>query len=410
MRFDPQTVYLLGALAFVASATIVALAARSYPPDLARLGYRWVVGVSCLSVSWLAVGLRGLVSDALSIFAAHGLGLLAFAVFLDCFLRLGQRKTRLAWVYATPAIGVVSAATFYYAIPNYAARVAIFSLLNAGQCAACSWVLFRDRGGPAPVTSRLAGYGFGFGAGLLALRGFVSASVPASAPPITILAVGGLEQLLIVLVFLCTIAASFAFVVLCNERLSLELRKLATLDPLTERFNRRTIDELGRREAARARRHALDLAVALVDIDHFKQVNDRFGHAAGDAALRSVAEAIAAELREPDLLGRYGGDELLVILADTRRDAAEIACERLRQAIAERGLIGGEGESSLTVSIGFAGLNGDEVDFDRLVRRADRALYEAKAAGRDRVRDGSSPSVDETGVTSPPGPRVSVRG
>ena len=409
MRFDPQTVYLLGAMAFVASAAIVALAARSYPPDLARLGYRWVVGVACLSASWLAVGVRSVISDAASILLAHGLGLLAFAVFLDCFLRLGRRKAPVVWVYAAPVLGVASAAFFFYVSPNYGLRVALFSLLNAALCAGSARVLFLDRGGPAPVTSRLAAYGFIFGAGVLVVRAVASARIPAAAPPSTILSGDGLERILVVLVFICTVAASFAFVVLCNERLSLELRRLATLDSLTERFNRRTIDELGRREAARARRHALDLAVALVDVDHFKQINDRYGHPVGDAALRNVTEAIAAELREPDLLGRYGGDELLVILADTRREAAQTACERLRRAITARPLVVGRREVPVTVSIGFAGLSGEEVDFDRLVRRADRALYAAKSAGRDRVRDGSSPSVDETGVMSAPDPRVPVR-
>jgi two-component system cell cycle response regulator len=150
-------------------------------------------------------------------------------------------------------------------------------------------------------------------------------------------------------------------------------------DPLTRVHNRRYLFAHLRALVSGARRHGRPLSVAVVDLDGFKGVNDRLGHAAGDEALVGVADALRSGVRAEDTVGRMGGEEFLVLLPDTGRSAAARAAERLRAGVAAA-----EGPEPLTASIGWATLEPDE-EPDDLVRRADDALYEAKAQGRDRV-------------------------
>ena len=151
-------------------------------------------------------------------------------------------------------------------------------------------------------------------------------------------------------------------------------------DPLTQLKNRRFLfSQLGSLISG-ARRHGRPLAVAMVDLDRFKAINDVHGHMVGDAALVAAGEALRRALRAEDVLGRIGGEEFLALLPDTDEEAAAHAAERLRAAVAAA-----VSPVPLTASVGYAVLHGDEAP-DELVRRADEALYAAKAAGRDAVR------------------------
>jgi len=151
-------------------------------------------------------------------------------------------------------------------------------------------------------------------------------------------------------------------------------------DPLTRIHNRRFLFSHLHALVSGARRHDRPMSVAIVDLDGFKGVNDRLGHAAGDALLVAVARALRGGLRKEDAVGRLGGEEFLALLPDTGPSAAMRAAERLRAAVAAA-----DGPEPVTASVGWATLEPGE-DADDLVRRADDALYEAKAAGRDCVR------------------------
>ncbi len=163
-----------------------------------------------------------------------------------------------------------------------------------------------------------------------------------------------------------------------------ESRRLAATDPLTGLANRRQGTETLAREVLRYDRYQNTLVVALLDVDHFKQVNDAHGHAAGDRALCHVADVLRAGLRTCDLVARWGGEEFLVVLPDTSRVGARVAAERLRAAVARASFtVDGVGAVRLTVSVGLAACAGQGMD--RLLDEADRALYRAKARGRNRV-------------------------
>jgi diguanylate cyclase (GGDEF)-like protein len=163
------------------------------------------------------------------------------------------------------------------------------------------------------------------------------------------------------------------------------LRQLAREDGLTGLANRRWLDAQWAHECERARRYKHALAVAMVDIDHFKSINDRFSHRVGDEVLRRVGKLLRDSCRRGDVVGRYGGEEFMVVLVETPVDLAAAACEKLRQRIAALPLDDLHPDlKRVTVSIGLAGTDTHPADAD-LIAQADRQLYRAKAEGRDRL-------------------------
>jgi diguanylate cyclase (GGDEF)-like protein len=163
-----------------------------------------------------------------------------------------------------------------------------------------------------------------------------------------------------------------------------ELDRLSRVDALTGLFNRRHVDERLALEWERARRFGRDLTVVLADLDHFKQVNDRFSHAAGDAVLREVGRIFREGTRHVDVVGRYGGEELVLLLVETPPEKAAGCCEKLRAAVEAHDWSAIHPELRVTVSMGLAGNHAVESP-EALVAAADAWLYEAKREGRNRV-------------------------
>lgn len=179
--------------------------------------------------------------------------------------------------------------------------------------------------------------------------------------------------------------AAYAAIALDNARLFMQLQQLAILDPLTDIYNRRHLFELGQREFHRARRFKRPLSVIMLDIDHFKLVNDAYGHAAGDLVLQNLTKILKKNTREIDIVGRYGGEEFTIILPETNLALARLTAERLRGLIAEDFQATYRDQIKITVSIGVAEMTDQIHSFLTLVNRADAALYDAKHAGRNRV-------------------------
>jgi len=172
---------------------------------------------------------------------------------------------------------------------------------------------------------------------------------------------------------------------LANQSLREKLRGQALRDALTGLHNRRFLEEAGERLAAQCERRGTSLSVAMLDLDHFKQVNDRLGHAAGDAALRAVAQDLLSDMRQGDLACRFGGEELLLVMPDCDTAGALGRVERLRERIAAARGLGVPGLSSLTFSAGVASMPDSATGLAEAIRAADAALYAAKQAGRNRV-------------------------
>ena len=164
-----------------------------------------------------------------------------------------------------------------------------------------------------------------------------------------------------------------------------QLRILATTDDLTGVCNRRHFLERAERELARTQRFHRPMSLLMIDLDHFKSVNDRHGHARGDAVLRQVGEILRCQTRGADLVGRMGGEEFAIMLVETDLSTALDIAERIREAVEHRAEVEGSEEHRLTVSLGVAQVESDNETVASLLKRADDALYAAKRRGRNRV-------------------------
>lgn len=218
----------------------------------------------------------------------------------------------------------------------------------------------------------------------LALHALVAA---VDAPPAMLAAVATPtgRSILVALAMLAPPAASLSFVLMGSDRLIRHAHRIAARDSLTGLYNRRTFLEAAQRAMSRAHRTGESLAMVIVDVDHFKPVNDTHGHQAGDLAMIEISSALASQMREEDLIGRIGGEEFGIMLPGLSDAGAVLVAERLRIAVRKLRFNVGETRVPLTVSIGVTQLQVGEDDLSQLMRRADQAMYSAKELGRDRV-------------------------
>jgi diguanylate cyclase (GGDEF)-like protein len=226
--------------------------------------------------------------------------------------------------------------------------------------------------------------GLGLGVVVLLARAAWGASGMHAAPGL--LRPGTIAGLSFMLLFVVLLVASFGFVFMSKDRADEVNRRLAALDELTGVANRRSIIAALDRDVGRAIRTREPLAVMMVDIDFFKHVNDTHGHLAGDRVLRNVADVIRSRIRAQDIVGRYGGEEFLVVLCDTTAQGAQQLAEQLREAV-QASSCAWEGQPlNVTVSVGVFGGRLEPGDsWDLLIHAADNALYQAKQGGRNRV-------------------------
>jgi diguanylate cyclase (GGDEF)-like protein len=183
------------------------------------------------------------------------------------------------------------------------------------------------------------------------------------------------------------IFADYAAVAIEKARLFEKTQQLAITDELTGLFNRRQVLSLASNEYERSKRYNRPLSAIMIDIDQFKRINDTFGHPVGDRVLRALAACCRANLRSVDLIGRYGGEEFLVLMPETDHERALEAAERIRKQVESMRLPTHRGQVQATISLGVSTLPiGNDLALEQLIINADDALYSAKAAGRNRVQ------------------------
>ncbi|WP_373186053.1 GGDEF domain-containing protein [Halopseudomonas sp.] len=223
---------------------------------------------------------------------------------------------------------------------------------------------------------------WGYYVGLYAVMWFVEPLQPIS--PAGLLGVF-LFNLTVVFCMFSYLSLFYVSTVSASQR---ALRRMATIDALTGLFNRRHMSDLAEKDIARHGRNPGELSFLLLDIDHFKQFNDRYGHDTGDRVLKRISTVLAQTLRDQDYIGRWGGEEFLVVLPGTDRDQAIRTAERIRCAVEIHAWVFEDLHISVTVSIGVTQYRAGE-NLGAAIARADMALYEGKRLGRNRVEVGA---------------------
>ncbi|MGF6817176.1 diguanylate cyclase (GGDEF)-like protein [Paraburkholderia atlantica] len=376
---NPLTILLVTILAD-AIAMAVLLSLR--PAEIPGVGY-WIAANAIAVVALLGTALQGHASPWLTLVAANVLFALALLLLFEGCLRFLGRRPR-PWPAYVGLLFVLAGMIYWtFVAPNFNARVALVSAYHATVYAALGLLMLTGRPANRP---RYSFYFLATAALLLCLghttRGVMygfhlleqASLMQVSMPNIVFLALGILAPPFL----------SIGVVMLAHDRLAERLERLANVDDLTGALSRRAFIEIGGALLNASLRTGSPVAIAIVDIDSFKAVNDTHGHAAGDQVLAHFAAFVARELRIGDVFGRLGGEEFGVLCPATSAAEAVVLLERLRARLAA--IVPDERPRGLryTFSVGVDQQRRGE-SLAQLMARADRALYAAKAAGRDRV-------------------------
>lgn len=349
-------------------------------PTATRL---WAIAIICEGCGFLLLGLRAYIPEIASVLIANLLLVIAM-VLTQRGIESFRQSPPIHWLFhALPLLLMLwGFYHFTFISPNVNARIELISLLLSLLAFSCVWSL-RNRGEETLSLARaLTGLVFaGFG-GFMLLRTFWTLS-ESSIPDF--MQAGALHAFAFLVYLLMISGKSFGFIWMQNQLITNALSALARTDGLTGVLNRRTLLEGLQQELDRTERYTHALTLVMLDIDHFKSINDRYGHVAGDHALVELAKHLRRSLRKQDLIGRFGGEEFVLVLPDTDSDKAFEVIERVRSEL-ERLQIGPQNHPfSITASFGIAEFGRHGNSADQLLQQADSAMYTAKAQGRNRT-------------------------
>lgn len=390
MNFDISTAMQLSATMTLVVGLGLRFAAIGYPAAIQHPINLWIRGMLIQPAAFFLYAMGAHLPALYSVVLANALLLIAFAHqmhALRVFNARTDRRLAMAGIGATAMLAVV---LMTYLWPSLQGRIAVMSSAIAllalfGVCAIYLGGQRIGRPGHLIAVFLLAGIGI-----MLA-----RIALPPVSAAATLMTYSPLQGVVFTYAALLPVVTTTAFMLMCGDRVNANLTRLATIDPLTGVYNRRTMSELAVRAITNAQRHSQDLAVLALDVDHFKRINDEFGHEAGDQALCTIVDLLRSELRSADVVSRLGGEEFVVVLPQTGEQQARELAERIRRRIAESAFMVSGWPAPLRVSIGVAALSPSLNAFDALLRAADRALYTAKRAGRNRVVCVSQIDADE---------------
>ncbi|MCF8161332.1 MAG: diguanylate cyclase [Polaromonas sp.] len=342
----------------------------------------WALGLLAHTIAYLLFALRGQVSDWLSVVLGNVLLSCVFALFAEGVFQFQKRRSP-RWLLWSPVVLV--AILFSALLPWYLARVVVGALIFIFQSLVVVVAVLQKRRETVGAGQYFLVTGFLVLIAMMLLQGV---GVVLHREEIkSVLTAHWVPSLVFLMSSLCTVVVSLGLILMAKERVEERNRSLAMRDELTGLINRRSLLEALAQQLAMARRHGQPLALLMVDIDYFKQVNDLHGHLSGDKVLKAVAQAIARRTRAQDLPGRLGGEEFLVILPNTTAQGAVQLAEILRQGVGTTEFQSTSGKSiAITISIGVCE-QGQLLapQCDDMISAADQALYLAKQNGRNRV-------------------------
>ncbi len=382
--FDPLSAILFAMLFALLSGAVLGFMQGSLPPDVQRSASDWRIGTLLVAGGCALLVGQAATENTGVLPIANGCWLLGLMLYWRSVRRFFALPDSL-WLYVPVVLGIASNAYFVFVVPSVFYRVVIATPCWVALLLGSAITFVRNRGADRSISANvltgifvvLALFMTARGVYYLALGDAVTSIAQAS---------NWVNSLTPLLAAVLPVTGTTVFVLLCFERIRRELHRAATIDMLTGLPNRLTIGERAGALFATARSLSLGFSIAVIDVDHFKQINDRHGHDAGDAVLRGVAHALAAHCRGANVVGRQGGEEFVALFDGASLDDALIAAERLRAAVAAAAHAFEQQTLQVTISIGVATFDADDREFADVLRRADRALYAAKDAGRNCVR------------------------
>jgi len=348
----------------------------------------WAGAMGLESLAWVLISIRGTVPDAVSILVPNVLLVAAQALKLAALYEYrGLPWPRWRCLLPVLLMFILLAGLDY---GDFRHRLIYGSLIYAAQMLMLVEILRTDT---ESKKGRAWWLLFGATAAIIPIFALRALAALVGAEPFATLEGSVAPNAIQMLVFVCVIAleilGSLGFILMEKERSDRELRALAMTDFLTKALNRRAFTMRAEQEIAAAQRTGAQLALLMIDIDHFKQINDEYGHAAGDTVLAEVARIIGGCVRKQDTVGRYGGEEFGVLLPATNEAGALVLAEKLRNAVATTRYDVGGKRVSVTISTGVtvcqATCANCRSDINRLIGDADKALYQAKHGGRNRT-------------------------
>ena len=369
---DPRTIVTLTGLMAGMMAVILLVMRHSYPPSIRGLG-EWATAILLLFATGVLTAIRRSNMEGLSICVANTL--LFSGIFL-CYVgtqRFLGVTPKLVQGWALIATVVLVSVWFTLVDKNYAVRLGFATALQTYLYAVHAWLVYKHG---THTFARLMLISVLAGATAVQMMRFVATLTN---PQITsVLDTTPIHVIYITAYAFIMLLFTISIILLATERLREELEHMATHDSLTDAFTRRHMNEALAQELERSRRQSRDLSLLAMDLDHFKAINDTYGHQAGDRVLIEFVADVRTLLRRHDQLGRFGGEEFVVLLPETPAETAVGIAERIRHMMATR-------KSGCTVSIGVTSRLNDSDTVDALLARADAAMYLAKTNGRNRV-------------------------
>lgn len=372
------------ALSAAVMAVVFHFQARSFPLTIRGI-QRWGWAFLALSMAFLLAASREFLPTFFSVLLSSVGIHAALALFYFGTCQFMSRTPHYSLMAVPIGLNLLAQVYFLYGDPLLWARVAANGASNFLILLPTLYLVLKGReGDPVWRFSKLYSATFVSVIGLVCLLrgGWALVHQPLAAPQVPV----AMGQVLVVFYPTIVMVVATGFVLLAFDRLKDELEYLVSHDALTGAFSRRGFLSLAEAEISRALRMQRHTALLVLDLDYFKQVNDRFGHPAGDQVLCKFADVAKTCLRREDLFGRFGGEEFMVLLPDTLPDAARVVAERIRSAVSASrvSLPAADHQIRFTVSIGIANAAGRGT-LEELLKLADNAMYLAKSRGRNRV-------------------------
>lgn len=390
---DHQTAFIIGAILMIANGGVLGLVHREILPQLQPSAVTWRRGTLLNACACVIFAVAPWLTPVSVILLTNLLLILGTMAYWQSLRQFHHRPDQPA-LFAPGILAMLGVVIFLTVLPSFKLRLISIDLGLFANLVGCAHTLLTAQRRSRSLSRLVLAYLFAGSAAYILLRIALVAAIDIHLPANQLFPPPNpAHDLAPILVSVLPVVGTTAFLLMCAERLKRRWKVAASIDYLTGLPNRRTLHHRGAVAFERALAGDTQFAVALIDIDHFKSINDRFGHDVGDQALRHIGHALAGACRDGEMVARQGGEEFVVLLDGADAEQALIAGERLRRMVEASPYDDDARPLALTVSIGVATISAADSGFEHLLSRADQALYRAKAEGRNRVVLAASPAA-----------------